>query len=124
MPIPKNNAMLERARKLRRDMTPQERRLWYCFLREYPVKIYQQRIIDSFIVDFYCASAKLVIELDGSQHYEEEGMAYDAMRTKVLEGYGLRVIRFTNLDVDENFESVCTAIDSTIQEILGKEEAP
>lgn len=124
MPIPKNNAMLSRARALRREMTPQERRLWYDFLREYPVKIYKQRIIDSFIVDFYCASAKLVIELDGSQHYDEEGLAYDAMRTKVLEGYGLRVVRFSNQDIVKNFQGVCMAIDDMIQEAQRKDEAP
>ena len=64
--------MLPHARELRRDMTPQEQKLWYLFLRKYPVKVYKQRIIDSFIVDFYCASAKLVIELDGSQHYSDQ----------------------------------------------------
>ena len=70
MTIPKDNSQLENARRLRREMTPHERKLWYLFLRKYPVKIYKQRIIGRFIVDFYCASAKLVIELDGSGHYE------------------------------------------------------
>ena len=69
MQIPKNNALLDNARRLRREMTPQERRLWYQFLRSYPVKIYKQRIIGNYIADFYCASAKLVIEIDGSQHF-------------------------------------------------------
>lgn len=118
-----NSEMNPRARKLRKEMTRQERHLWYDFLRLYPVKIYRQRVIDSFIVDFYCASAKLVIELDGSQHYDEEGLAYDAMRTKALEGYGLKVVRFSNLDIDKNFEGVCAAIDDMIQEALGKDEA-
>ena len=67
MTIPKDNSQLENARRLRSEMTPHERKLWYLFLRKYPVKIYKQRIIGRFIVDFYCASAKLVIELDGSQ---------------------------------------------------------
>lgn len=70
--VVKNNDMLDVARRLRREMTPQEQRLWYVFLRKYPVKFYKQRIIESFIVDFYCADARLVIELDGSQHYTEE----------------------------------------------------
>ena len=71
MRIPKNNGLLDNARMLHRELTPQERRLWYQFLRKYPVKIYKQRIVGSYIVDFYCASAKLVIEIDGSQHYED-----------------------------------------------------
>ena len=107
--------MLDHARKLRRKMTPQERKLWYCFLRKYPVKIYKQRIIDSFIADFYCASAKLVIEVDGSQHYTEEGQAYDADRTKCLEKYGLKVIRFSNREIDREFSNVCTEIDRNIR---------
>ena len=71
--VTKNYKMLGTARALRRNLTPQERKLWYLFLRSYPVKIYKQRIIESFVVDFYCAQARLVIELDGSQHYTEQG---------------------------------------------------
>ena len=78
----KNNKMLPVARRLRREMTPQEKTLWYQFLRSYPVKIYKQRIIESFVVDFYCAEARLVIELDGSQHYTEQGKAYDEERSR------------------------------------------
>ena len=77
MTIPKDNTQLENARRLRREMTPHERKLWYLFLRKYPVKIYKQRIIGRFIVDFYCASAKLVIEVDGSQHRIRRGTALD-----------------------------------------------
>lgn len=116
MTIPKDNSLLENARRLRREMTPQERKLWYMFLRKYPVKIYKQRIIGSFIADFYCASAKLVIEIDGSQHYEAQGQAYDTERTSILEGYGLKVLRFSNADVDRRFSSVCEEIDHTIKE--------
>ena len=115
-PIKKNNAMLERARELRRDMTPHERKLWYMFLRKYPVKIYKQRIIESFIVDFYCASARLVIELDGSQHFSTDGRTYDTERTKILERYDLLVIRFTNAQIDRQFDDVCQEIDRIIQE--------
>lgn len=115
-PIKKNSQLLERAKELRREMTPQERKLWYCFLRRYPVKIYKQRIIDSFIADFYCASARLVIEVDGSQHYTEDGLAYDAARTKCLEKYELKVIRFSNKQIDRGFQSVCNEIDRNIQE--------
>ena len=115
MNIPKDNTKLETARKLRREMTPQERKLWYLFLQRYPVKIYKQRIIERFIVDFYCASAKLVIEIDGSQHYEAQGMAYDAERTAILESYGLKVIRYSNREIDREFRAVCDQIDQIIQ---------
>ena len=100
--VNKNNKMLGTARTLRRNLTPQEHKLWYVFLRDYPVKIYKQRIIESFVVDFYCAQARLVIELDGSQHYTEQGRAYDAERSTVLEQYGLLVLRFANNDVDNH----------------------
>ncbi len=99
-------------------MTPHERKLWYLFLRKYPVKIYKQRIVGSFIVDFYCASAGLVIELDGSQHYEPQGLTYDAERSRFLTGLGLEVLRFSNRDIDVNFSDVCTQIDYTIQKRL------
>ena len=111
------------ARRMRKNMTPQESKLWYQFLKKHPKQFRRQKIFGSFIVDFYCASAKLVIELDGSQHYDEEGLAYDAMRTKALEGYGLKVVRFSNLDIDKNFEGVCAFIDDIIQEALEKDEA-
>ncbi len=100
-------------------MTPQERKLWYLFLRKYPVKIYKQRIIGPFIVDFYCASAKLVIELDGSQHYTEQGQSYDVERTRILNSYGLKVIRFSNFEVNTMFPEVCDAIHRIIQGRLG-----
>ena len=113
--VPKNGKMLPRARELRHNMTPQEQKLWYRFLRKYPVKIYKQRIVESFIVDFYCSKALLVIEVDGSQHYTEQGEAYDLERSAVLERYGLLVLRFSNLEVEQEFEGVCTLIDKTIQ---------
>ena len=116
MNIPKDKTKLETARHLRREMTPHERKLWYLFLQKYPVKIYKQRIIDKFIVDFYCASAKLVIELDGSQHYDEQALADDAKRTAILESYGLQVIRFSNREIDREFSAVCEQIDRIIHE--------
>ena len=103
MTIPKDNSQLENARRLRREMTPHERKLWYLFLRKYPVKIYKQRIIGKFIVDFYCASAKLVIEVDGSQHYEPQGMAYDVERSAFLSALGLNVLRFPTVILTEIF---------------------
>ena len=116
MNIPKDNTKLEKARKLRGEMTPHERKLWYLFLRKYPVKIYKQRIIDKYIVDFYCASAKLVIEIDGSQHYEEQGQTYDKERSAVLDSYGLKVIRYSNREIDREFSAVCEQIDQIIKE--------
>ena len=119
MTVPKNGQMLPRARDLRRNMTPQEKKLWYQFLRQYPVKIYKQRIVESFIVDFSCASAKLVIELDGSQHYTEQGEAYDAERSACLARCGLEVIRFTNAEIDSEFDAVCNKIHAAIQNRKG-----
>ena len=115
MTIPKDNSQPENARRLRREMTPHERKLWYLFLRKYPVKIYKQRIIGKFIVDFYCASAKLVIEVDGTQHYNPQGMAYDEERSTFLSALGLYVLRFSNRDIDRDFCGVCEQIDITIQ---------
>ena len=112
----KNNDLLENAKSLRRNMTTQEKHLWYDFLQSYPIKVYKQRIIDNYIADFYCHKAKLVIELDGSQHYEPEARAYDKERSQVLASYGIRVIRFINEDVDKNFEGVCYIIDKLIKE--------
>ena len=116
IPIKKNNSLLENAKKLRRNMTRQEKHLWYDFLQHYPVKIYKQRIIDNYVVDFYCHKARLVIELDGARHFTPEGKAYDAARTEVLERYGLYVLRFTDSDVDDRFGTVCEKIDKIIQE--------
>ena len=115
MAIPKDNSQLENARRLRREMTPHERKLWYLFLRKYPVKIYKQRIIGRFIVDFYCACGKLVIELDGSQHYETRGVAHDAERSQFLAELGLEILRFSNRDIDRDFRGVCEQIDIRIQ---------
>ena len=109
---------MENARRLRREMTPHERKLWFLFLRKYPVKIYKQRIIGKFIVDFYCAAAKLVIEVDGSQHYEPQGMAYDIERSAFLSALGLEVLRFSNREIDREFRGVCEQIDMTIQKRL------
>ena len=118
--IPKDNSKLNKARQLRREMTPQERHLWYDFLRYYPVKIYKQRIIGPYIVDFYCAAARLVIEIDGSQYYEKEGLEHDARRTAYLESLGLSVLRYSNADVNVRFRGVCESIDHFIREHTGQ----
>ena len=98
------------ARRLRREMTPQERHLWYDFLKSLPFTVHSQKIIGHYIVDFYVPSAKLVIELDGSQHYLGSVPAYDAQRTACFTAMGLRVVRYTNLDIDKNFAGVCQDI--------------
>ena len=115
MKIPKDNTLLDNARNLRKEKTPQERKLWYLFLRKYPVKIYKQRIIGPYIVDFYCACAKLVIELDGSQHYEGERAEYDKKRTEYLNALGLQVVRYSNADINVRFDRVCEDIHRRIQ---------
>ena len=101
---------------MRRNMTRHEKHLWYDFLRYYPVKIYKQRIIDNFIADFYCHSARLIIEIDGLQHYTNQGKAHDKARIEILERYGIHILRFSNKDIEENFDGVCRMIDRVINE--------
>ena len=113
MSIPKDSTQLENARRLRREMTPHERKLWYLFLRGYPVKVCKQRIIGRFIVDFYCASARLVMEVDGSQHYGPQGLAYDAERSRFLTALGLEILRFSSREIGRDFRAVCLQIDRT-----------
>ena len=115
-----NKALVTNARNLRKNMTKEERHLWYDFLRAYPVKFLRQKIIGKYIVDFYCAEAKLIVELDGSQHYEEKGMEYDAERTNYLEQYGIRVLRIPNNEVIQNFRGVCEYIDLAVKQSLSQ----
>ena len=103
------------ARELRKNMTPWERKLWYEFLRGYPVRFQRQKAIGAYIADFYCARARLVIELDGGGHYVTEQMEKDAARTQELEKMGLRVLRVCNLDIDRRFRSVCEHIDRVVK---------
>ena len=111
-----NSSLTQFARQLRKNQTKEEALLWYNFLRKYPVRFHRQYVIGSFIVDFYCHKAKLVIELDGSQHYEAESMQQDKVRTTYLENKGLRVLRFTNLDILQRFSAVCEVIDRVVSE--------
>ena len=104
------------SRELRKNMTKEEKTLWYQFLKQYPIRFYRQRVIGRFIVDFYCAKAKLVIELDGSQHYIGNGPAYDKERTEILKARGLTVLRFTNKDVNDHFKEVCEYIDLQVKQ--------
>ena len=123
-PLKKNNELLNIARILRRNMTRHEKHLWYDFLRHYPVKIYKQRIIDNFIADFYCHRAKLIIEIDGSQHFTEQGQQKDEYRTEILAGYDLKVIRFTNRQINTDFLGVCEYIDAVVKASLREGGGP
>ncbi len=116
-----NKSLVTNAKELRKNMTKEERRLWYDFLRNYPVKFLRQKIIGKYIVDFYCAEAKIIIELDGSQHYEEIALNKDIERTKFLEQYGFVVIRIANNQILENFRGCCEYIDSVIMQRIDRE---
>ena len=113
-----NKNLVSNAKQLRKEMTKEERHLWYDFLKEYPVNFLRQKILGNYIVDFYCAKAKLVVELDGSQHFEDENIQKDAQRTEFLENYGLTVIRIPNNEVNNNFRGVCEYIDLLVKQTL------
>ena len=114
--MPYEHKNVSNARRLRKERTPWERKLWYCFLTAYPVRFQRQKPIGKYIVDFYCAGAKLAVELDGGGHYTPEEQQKDKLRTEEIEKYGIKVIRFCNTDVDQNFYEVCSAIDRAVQE--------
>ena len=112
-----NKENIPLAKELRKNMTPWERKLWYDFLRYYPVRFQRQKAIGNYIVDFYCAKARLVIELDGGGHYTPEQIRKDELRTKDLESMNLMVVRICNLDIDRNFRGVCEYIDLTVKNL-------
>ncbi len=105
----------KRSQELRRQMTKEERHLWYDFLKTYPVQFKRQYSIGAYIVDFYCFHARLIIELDGSQHYEPEAMEYDRMRSEYLQKQDFLVLRFSNSDVMTQFRAVCETIDTAVK---------
>ena len=111
-----NGKKIPKAKELRKNATPEENHLWYDFLCNYEVRFQRQKTIGNFIADFYCFKAKLVIELDGSQHYTPEGRDKDAFRTSILEEFDLLVIRFTNGQINNNFEGVCYLIDKIVKQ--------
>ena len=115
-----NKQLVPLARQLRKEMTKEERHLWYDFLRCYPVRFSRQKVLGKYIADFYSADAKLVIELDGSRHYEDGNMKKDGERTAFLEAYGLTVIRIPNNEVSGNFSGVCEYIDSVVKQSLSQ----
>ncbi len=111
-----NPKLTENAKNLRKNMTKEEKHLWYDFLKDYPIRFLRQKVIDNYIVDFYCSSLNLVIELDGSQHYDERGIIkYDKIRTEKLEERKLTIIRIPNNEIWYNFDGVCEYIDNFIK---------
>jgi very-short-patch-repair endonuclease len=116
MPLPKNSNLTPYSRKLRKAMTKQEIHLWFDCLKKLPVTVNRQKVILRYIVDFYCDAVKLVIEIDGGQHYEDIGFANDVERDSCLRDLGLEVIRFTNQEVNHNFFNICRAIETVISE--------
>ena len=108
----------KRSQDLRKHATAEEKTLWYQYLKNYPVQWNRQKVMDNYIVDFYCSKASLVIEIDGSQHYEEENMEYDQRRTEYLNGLGIEVIRFTNTDISKRLRYVCDAVDAAVRRRL------
>ena len=110
-----NSKNIELAKTLRKNMTPQEKHLWYDYLANYKPNFQRQKSIDNFIVDFYCQKARLIIEIDGAEHFTKDGRRKDGLRTDILEKYDLIVIRFTNGQIDKNFKAVCEYIDKTVK---------
>ena len=115
-----NRHLVPLAKQMRKEMTKEERHLWYDFLRSYPVRFSRQKVLGKYIADFYSAEAKLVIELDGSQHYDPDEMQKDVERTAFLEEYGLTVIRIPNNEVSRNFCGVCEYIDAAVKQSLSQ----
>lgn len=105
-----NKNLTKYSQDLRKEMTPQERHLWYDFLKELPIVVKRQKVIENYIVDFYCSSKKIVIEIDGSQHFEETGKAEDETRDKTLNDIGIKVLRYSNYEINTAFDSVCEDI--------------
>ncbi len=110
-----NEKSTQFAKELRKNATPWERKLWYEFLRDYTTKFTRQKPLGNYIADFYCAKAKIVIELDGSGHFENDTMSYDKQRTQELEKTGLLVLRINNDEIDKNFNNVCEYIDMQVK---------
>ena len=124
MSLDYNEKNITLAKNLRKRATPQENHLWYDFLSKYAVRFQRQKAIDDFIADFYCHQAKLIIEIDGSQHHTKQGIEKDEFRTEILEGYNLKVIRFTNRQINTNFRGVCEYIDAAVKASLREGGGP
>ena len=124
MSLDYNKKNITLAKNLRKNATSQEKHLWHRFLAKYEVRFQRQKAIDDFIADFYCHKAKLIIEIDGTQHYTEYGIQKDNLRTETLEKYNLKVIRFTNQQIDTDFQGVCEYIDAVVQASLREGGGP
>ena len=115
MSLPYEGNLIKNAKVLRKNATRHEKHLWYDFLNTYPVRFQRQKTIGNYIVDFYCHKAKLIVELDGSQHYIDNIREADTQRTEILSQKGLKILRFSNSDIDKNFRGVCETIDICVK---------
>ena len=115
-----NKELTENAKFLRNNMTKEEKHLWYDYFKKCPVKFSRQKVLGKYIADFYSAEAKLVIELDGAQHFEKENRVYDEKRTEFLEQYNLKIIRIPNGEINTNFEGICRYLDKQIEQSLSQ----
>ena len=111
-----NSKLKNISRVLRKNMTKEERHLWYDFLRKLDTTVHRQKIIGKYVVDFYIASVKIVVELDGSQHYTEMGYKNDVIRDKYLSDLGIEILRYSNLEIQRRFEEVCKDIQNKIED--------
>ena len=118
----KNHRLSANARALRRNMTPQERHLWYDYLRTLPLMVHRQKVLGPYIVDFYIAAAKVVVEVDGSQHFEASGQAQDRVRDSWLQEQGIQVLRFSNYEINRYFYGVCESIELALQTAMNGQE--
>ena len=119
----KNETLKKHSQELRKNATQEENILWYQYLRHYPIRFRRQCVFEKYIVDFYCSKAMLVIELDGSQHYEPESAKQDLLRTQYLKSLGIQVLRFSNREIRENLQGVCQQIDTIVNERCKKASA-
>ena len=115
-----NKNLTENAKFLRNNMTKEEKNLWYDYFKNCSVRFSRQKVLGKYIADFYSAEAKLVIELDGSQHFEKENRIYDEKRTEFLEQYGIKIIRIPNSEINNNFEGICRYLDKQIEQSLSQ----
>ena len=110
----KDQKLVRFSQNLRNNMTREERHLWYDFLKTLPITVNRQRVIGSYIVDFYVSAAKIVIELDGSQHFEDYAQTQDRQRDSFLKSLGITILRYSNYDINNRFDSVCQDILNAI----------
>lgn len=112
---PRNDSLLEKARELRKNMTEEKKKLWFMFLRKHRLRFRRQEIIGNYIADFYCKERKIVIEVDGSQHYEHNADVYDKERTEYFEELGITVVRIMNSQVNKDFQNVCLYLNEILE---------